>query len=294
MIIENQEIFDISRIKYRKANHADMNLIQMIEKESFGINIHEYELKEILDGKGIIYLAMKENQPIAYLVILKENIDEHSLQAKLHSMHCNGIDVMHDDTHIHKEKQLYWHLIGVHHNYQGKGIGSKLIQYVKSKLSPQENALEWTACIRVNNLRSMLIFMKYLGMSMVSRKSKDKRQFSSEEIEIFAMHGSRETNFNASNRIAPAFNLEDKRNKAYLWKDQKLNGEPKEILIPIWDGEESDLPLSTIKKIDEIMSFDNETPKYICRGIFKTSKVDWDESFLYFTKEETQVVDLCS
>ena len=297
MIIENQNAmnaaasskeFNIHNVEYREVNHADIDLIKDVEKKSFGINIHEDELKEILDGKGRVFLAMEGEQPVAYLVVLKENIDENNLQPKLHSMLENGDNIMHDDTHIHTGKQLYWHLIGVHPSYQAKGIGRRLVRYVKAQLSPAEKALEWTACIRVNNLGSMRAFMKDLGMSMVSRKSKDKRQYSSEDLGTWTIHGSRETNFNASNRMLPEFNPEGIADRAYLWEAQELNAEPKEILIPIRDGEQTDHPESTPEKIDKIMNFDDETPKYIGRVLFKADELGLDrsESFLYFTKEE--------
>ncbi|MBU0708445.1 GNAT family N-acetyltransferase [Patescibacteria group bacterium] len=270
-------------LQIRSATIKDIETIQAIEQAAFAAHVIREELEQIFnEERGNAFLAHQNNTAVGYLVILYENLDEEKLQPLLRKAKKRGEPIMHDDTHIKKGSQLYFHLLGVLPSQQNKGIGHKLLEHALATLPFDNKDLERTTCVRVNNLASIRLLSKVLRMSMVSRKSPPW-----EKINGHPMLGSVETNFNASSKIEP-ITTPSRVNTRKIWLPKYKQPKDNEFLVAITHGEEDELDPAVIEQINQVMAFTGEAleGKYVIRGVFKGIELDLNPnlSYFYFTK----------
>jgi GNAT superfamily N-acetyltransferase len=244
-------------MKIQKATKNNYQEITSIEDKSFGVHIIPEESELIIEkGYGDIYIAYEDELPIAYLAVLYKEYDkdtEDYLQPIIKDRKDNGEKVMHDDVLFDSNQYVYFHLLGVISEYQSKGIGQELLRYVKAQVLAKFPEKKLKACIRINNLPSIAVCMKELGMYMESIKENN--------WDIF---GSIETNFNAigSKGNKPVFKNVVEDMVVNLGDDIP---DYEQFLIPVENGEEDMLIDGKLKE----MLIDVFKEGYVIKGLVR-------------------------
>jgi hypothetical protein len=259
----------------READPKDYSAIHQLEEHSFGAYIHDEELRLIVEkGFGQIYLAFDGNKLVGYQVVLYKQYGdpdgdvESFLQPILREARKTDNKVMHDDVHFDEQKQVYFHLIGTEPLYQNLGVSAKLKQYAINNMPAEQREKQRLVCIRINNLPSIRVNMKMLGVCMTSLKPIDA-----------SIIGSRETNFNATSdiNVVPLLNPQEVTTRE-IFTDPQAMPSAAEFLIPVSNGEEPALAASNLTKLIE----NAFALGYVVRGVFKASELDMDgDSYFY-------------
>jgi hypothetical protein len=166
---------------------------------------------------------------------------------------------------------VYFHLIGTEPHYQNKGVSTKLKQYALRNMPAIHANKEKYVCIRINNLPSIKVNMRALGVCLTSLKPIDR-----------SMIGSRETNFNATSS-SDYFPILDpsiiKTREVFVDINQIPNSS--KFLIPVKNGEESDLKNTNTKKLLQ-KAFENG---YIVTGLFRAQELNISgDSYFYCSR----------
>jgi ribosomal protein S18 acetylase RimI-like enzyme len=255
-------------------------LIRDLEEASFGEYIHEEELRLITEeGYGKVFMAFDNSEPtprlVGYQVVLLKEYDkatEARLQPLLQERRAVDNTVMHDDVHFDPNTTVYFHLIGTRKGYEGRGIASRLKQEAIQALSPEDREKKRKVCIRVNNLPSLAVNMKVLGVCPTSLKPVD-----------YSIIGSRETNFNLETieGTAPIFDPEHIKTREIMSNSTQNVPEGKSFLVPIDEGGQKDLEDGVVEKLmGKIFE-----QGYIVRGLFKGKDLSLEgDSYFYCEK----------
>lgn len=161
-------------ISIQKATKKDYQVIQQIEDNSFGVHIAFEEAQLIIEKDyGEVFIAYELEKPVGYQVVLFKEYDaetEAYLQPIIRRRKAQKEKVMHDDVNFDENRYVYFHLLGVNNEYQGKGIASLIKRHAKEIVLRRFPRKSVKICIRINNLPSIRVNMKTLGVYLESIK----------------------------------------------------------------------------------------------------------------------------
>lgn len=258
-------------ISIQKATKKDYQVIQQIEDNSFGVHIAFEEAQLIIEKDyGEVFIAYELEKPVGYQVVLFKEYDaetEAYLQPIIRRRKAQKEKVMHDDVNFDENRYVYFHLLGVINEYQGKGIASLIKRHAKEIVLRRFPRKSVKICIRINNLPSIRVNMKTLGVYLESIKPNN-----------WNILGSVETNFNAIGKKGnrPILEVSD-ITKYEIYSRGNSTPIENTFLLPVSYGEENALLNGVLKEQLESI-FRNG---YIINGLLR----EGEKSFFHCEKK---------
>ena len=270
----------MDKLTIRIATLNDYSSIAIVEKECFGGNLIKEEYDLIFNkGWGIVYVAEKNNEIVGYHVVLLNEYDddvETKLQPLIIKTQSSGIKVFHDDVHFDSTKYVYFHLLGVLPTYQSLGIGKQLLKFSSENLPSKDKAKRIKGIVRVNNLASMKICWKILGLCATSLKPNPTDIFGTEETYMYVESGLNKDKLD-NKKVFELPIMEDKLPSA------------KDFLLPIISGEESELFVHNTNILEKMAKVFSEG--YIIDGVYMDKNDRPEKLGYYLCRKWLKIVD---
>jgi ribosomal protein S18 acetylase RimI-like enzyme len=245
-------------LNFRIATISDIPSIRIVEKECFGGNLIKEEYDLIFNNEwGTVYLAEKNNKIVGYQIVLSNEYDlniENILQPLIIKAKSSGKSIFHDDVHFDSNKYVYFHLLGVLPSYQAIGIGKQLLKYSSENLPDKDRSKRIKAIIRINNVASMKICWKILGLCATSLKHDQQDIFGSQETNMYVESGLTKKKIDKE-KVFDLPVMEEKLPSA------------NDFLLPIIAGEESQLYIQNTNILEKMANIFAEG--YVIDGVYK-------------------------
>lgn len=254
----------MSSVQFREFTPSDYQATRKISDACFEGHVIDEELALIIEGcwgKG--WIAEIDGKVVGASTWLYKTFDER-IEAKLQPLivkaNQEGESVFHDCVDFDEQTTVYYHLIVIDPDYQNQGIGTALTKYAISQLPPDKKI---KTCVRINNLASIRMIMKQLGVCLTSLKPLRTDMFDSLDTNAEAVQVA---------NISPALEVKQvsTRQTVELGSDMP---ETEEFLIPVADGTQDDIETKLgqkfVKRIKELF-----TRGYVISGVFQGSDLN--------------------
>lgn len=261
---------------FRQLTPADYLRLKDITTQCFEGHLVDDEVKLIVEegwGKG--WVAEINGTVVGCSLWLYKPFTseiENRLQPRIIEALTNKEAIFHDHVEFDESTTIYYHLIVIDSLHQNQGIGKALTSYCLSQL-PQNKKVK--TCVRINNIASIKILMKFLGVCLIELKPRRTDIFDSLDINANAIQVA---------GIKPTFNPNTISTRIIY---QNLNEFPDtdSFLLPVNDGTQDDLETETgkilVDKITKIFELG-----FLINGVFKGSDLglEGDHYFLCVRK----------
>lgn len=284
----------------------DFRTIMHLQFRAFRSNFPASVLSQVMDGCGVAYLAIDEDQPdlkIGYAVLVSKKLDNNKIQRELNEKDkhiSEGVDMWFDHSYYHDHESSGYtkemidiHDIGIDPVFQGKGYGAEFLRLVKRTYETKFGESKWKALVRINNVPSLGLLTSVLKMSCSRLQG----------LQTEKEHGSEETNFWLDTEIPPVDELPQNLKTKDVWNIGDSLPAAEFFLLPMPEGEQSRTRYikQTIDMLRQVMAVGRDpilgkdyVMRRVCRGEeLQDLGIDVNPaiSYLFFTREWEHKLD---